>query len=127
MMVSNMSKKICLLFFFISPFLLKKEQNALNDLMLGTITSAHLPPILFALCFTPVENVPTLIILFTQSLHPPLSLIMHTSVRFPKNGLDSEPASRGSQSPPTERGAGCGISHLLCLQSDKVGPSSCNN
>lgn len=58
-----------------------------TDLMLGTRTKAHLPAILFASCFTPVENVPTLLILFTQSQHPSLSLIMNTSVRLKKKKI----------------------------------------
>lgn len=63
--------------------------------MLGTRTKAHLPAILFALCFTPVDNVPTLMNLFAQSQHPSLSLIMHTSVRL-KNYI-FQPACRQSR------------------------------
>lgn len=53
----------------------------MNDLMLGTRTKAHLPAILFASCFTPVENVPTLMILYSITASISMSLIMHTSVR----------------------------------------------
>lgn len=99
---------------------LGREQNILNDLMLGTKTKAHLPAILFALCYTPVENVPTLMIVFAQSQHPSLSLIKHTSVRLKKVfslRLYSNLLPDGvSVMPRPERGAGCGIRHLLSLQ-----------
>lgn len=59
----------------------RNEKTMMNDLMLGTRTKAHLPAILFASCFTPVENVPTLMILYSITASISMSLIMHTSVR----------------------------------------------